>query len=334
MLATNFTLPYDFIILAASHWNSGGGGDSCRQFARALLKKGYNYVFVGATKVSKAYDLVGNKNISFDNTIVLCELPEKGYFDICKILKDKGSIIIYRIIDSWAHMPENDWYDIKTESKMIKFADLCYAASPVLLVKFRKIRSDIRLLPNAANKEQFKKRPFKKPTDLEEADITIGFYSSFWTDWFDWGLVKNVAAKKPNWTFNLIGGNSVKIMAEIDNIPHNINLIGQKNWEDLYKYLHYFDVCIIPYICKDGSNEANPVKALEYLAGYKPIVSYYNESLVGIPYIYFYKKEINFIKNIEMAKNIEIDKEVVDDFIEKNTWEHRIEMLINQISRQ
>lgn len=325
------TLSYDFIILANSHWDSGGGGNSSQQYARTMSKKGYSYVFIGPTEISKAYEIIKNPKICFAEIVVLCNLPRKDYFEVCKILKDKGCKIIYRIVDLWKHMPENEWYDVKVEYELIKLANLCYTSTQALLHKFKKIRSDIRLLPNGVDAEQFSRKPAKKLSDLKNGEITIGFWGMFWIDYFDWDLIKKVAREKPNWFFNIIGGKPAEIKSKIGNIPDNINLIGQKNWEDLYKYLYYFDVGIIPYICKDGSNESNPIKTLEYLAGYKPVVSYYNKSLMNIPYIYFYKGEKDFIDKIKLACNIKIDKIAVNNFINTNTWESRLDIILNSI---
>jgi glycosyltransferase involved in cell wall biosynthesis len=231
------------------------------------------------------------------------------------------------------YIPGNGWYDKNEESKMIKLADLCYASSVTLVDKFRRLRSDIRLLPNAVDKEQFSRIPDQKPADLKKGEITIGFWGMFWTDWFDWDLIQNAARKKPKWTFNLIGGKPAKIKKEIKGIPKNINLIRQKKWEDLYKYLYFFDVCIIPYISKTGSREANPIKALEYIAGYKPVVSYRNESLRDIPYLYCYKNSFDFIKKIEIANKVKINVTLVDNFLKKNTWEHRLTTIISELEK-
>lgn len=333
MLGDKPALSRNFIILSASDWDSGGGGSSGQQFARAMSRRGYRYAFVGPTQRSKAYKIIENKGISLNKTVIFCELPQEDYLDICKFFKKKDCEIVYRIVDWWAHMPKNDWYVIELEIELIKFADLCYATSQALVDKFRKVRNDIKLLPNGVDKEQFSRLPLEEPADLRKGEITIGFWGSFWCDWFDWNLIEDVARKKPNWTFNLIGGNPQKLRAKINKIPDNVNSIGQKNWHELFKYLHYFDVCIIPYTPKAGSNEANPVKALEYLAGYKPIVSYYNESLKEIPYVHFYKDEFDFINNIEKAKNIKIDKIIVDSFLENNTWECRLETILNEVDK-
>jgi len=322
---------YDFIILANSRWDAGGGGNSAQQYARTLAKTGFTYFFAGPTEASKVSGIITSPQVLFGKTIVLCSLPRRDYLDICRLLKRNGCKIIYRIVDYWEYMPRNSWYDKSIENKMIKLADLCYVSSRKLLDRLKNPRGDFKLLPNAVDKEQFGKKPQAKPPDLREGDITIGFWGTFWMHTFDWRLIKSVAQKRSRWAFNLIGGNPAKIKRAAGDIPDNVYLLGEKAWHQLYEYGYYLDLCIIPYLLKPGSDEANPIKALEYLACHKPTVSYYNESLGDIPYLYFYKDGDDFMKKIEIASGIRINRNLVDAFLNKNTWEYRLDTIMNDL---
>ena len=206
-------LPKQFwmIILANSRWDAGGGGNSAQQYARAMSKRNIPYLFVKPSDAGKACWFIRNGGVSFARPTVFCSLPTPNYFEICRYLKKQGCRIIYRIVDRWDSMPYNYWYDIRRERSLIELADICYASSTALARRFAKIRADIKILLNAVDIDRFCKRPLRRPADLKLGVITIGFWGSFWQEWFDWLLIKTAAAKRPNWYFNLIGGDPQRI---------------------------------------------------------------------------------------------------------------------------
>ena len=53
----------------------------------------------------------------------------------------------------------------------------------------------------------------------------------------------------------------------------NVYLCGWVDYAELPKYIHSFDVCIIPYVINEFTKGIYPLKLHEYLAAGKPIVS-------------------------------------------------------------
>jgi glycosyltransferase involved in cell wall biosynthesis len=326
-----------FVILAESAWNKGTGGNSCHQYARAISKMGYQACYVDPSSgesrtralLNKVYTPPGDREM-----YVLCLLPTRNFLSICKALREKGCWIVYINLDDWEDMIGNVWYDKETEIELIEMADCCFAASPVGVDRFKAIRGDILLLPNGVDIEGFRRPVRYKPRDLRVGEISLGFWGSFYCPWFDWPLIANAAREKPGWAFNIIGKADDEIKVDLGQLPLNVHLLGEKRWQDLHKYLCHFDVCLVPYAKTKGSLAANPVKTLEYLAGYKPVVAYENISIENYPYVFTYCSKGDFVKRIEEAKKIEVDRSRLDAFLNRHSWENRVRAILEFLERQ
>ena len=61
-------------------------------------------------------------------------------------------------------------------------------------------------------------------------------------------------------------------MAELRGLP-NVRLLGTKAHEQIPDYINAFDVCLIPYVVDELTDNISPAKLNEYLAIGKPVVS-------------------------------------------------------------
>ncbi|MEJ7674382.1 MAG: glycosyltransferase [Chitinophagaceae bacterium] len=89
---------------------------------------------------------------------------------------------------------------------------------------------------------------------------------------FDIELIREVAERKPDWNFVIIGP-VVKIDPETLPKFDNIHYPGGRSYEELPKYLAGWDVAIIPFLRNDSTKYISPTKTPEYLAGGKPVIS-------------------------------------------------------------
>ena len=53
----------------------------------------------------------------------------------------------------------------------------------------------------------------------------------------------------------------------------NIHWLGGRDYSQLPNYARAFDVCLMPFALNEATEFINPTKALEYMAGGRPIVS-------------------------------------------------------------
>jgi len=98
----------------------------------------------------------------------------------------------------------------------------------------------------------------------------IGFFGLL-ADWVDLDLVRDIAKRRPDWSFALVGKQATGTEA-LRGLP-NVHLLGQKPYALLPAYCRGFDVGIIPFRKSDLTLRANPLKLREYLAAGLPVVS-------------------------------------------------------------
>lgn len=88
----------------------------------------------------------------------------------------------------------------------------------------------------------------------------------------DWPLIAQVAARRPEWQWTLIGPTAKVSPAELPRAV-NIHYLGQQRYEDLPAFLKGFDVATMPFALNKATRYISPTKTLEYLAGGKEVVS-------------------------------------------------------------
>ena len=128
---------------------------------------------------------------------------------------------------------------------------------------------DVELIPNATDYEHFAGPPEELAFESDRA--VIGYYGAI-ADWFDAELVAHAARALPECDFLLIGSTFSANLEPLEGLP-NVTFTGEVPYEDLPRYLHAFDVCIIPFRIIELTRATNPVKVFEYLSAGKPVVS-------------------------------------------------------------
>lgn len=161
--------------------------------------------------------------------------------------------------------------------KALKRATVVAASSDALHAKAAVLRPDCVLAPNGARAEDFETL---RPLDWPELDalrastkVLIGYYGAI-ASWMDFDLVKSCARRKPDWTFLLLGDiyRGVVEPERIGECP-NIVLWNRVPYERLPWLLSKFDVATIPFKVNEITKAGSQVKAFEYMAGGKPVVS-------------------------------------------------------------
>jgi glycosyltransferase involved in cell wall biosynthesis len=99
----------------------------------------------------------------------------------------------------------------------------------------------------------------------------VGFFGVI-DERMDTELLRRVATERPQYQFVMIG--PVVKISEAD-LPRaqNIHYLGAKAYAELPRYLHGWDVAIMPFALNDATRFISPTKTLEYLAAGKPVVS-------------------------------------------------------------
>jgi glycosyltransferase involved in cell wall biosynthesis len=99
----------------------------------------------------------------------------------------------------------------------------------------------------------------------------LGFYGVI-DERFDIELVGELARRRPEWQFVLLGP-VVKIdPAELPR-GENLHYLGMKSYGELPTYLAHWDVALLPFALNEATEFISPTKTPEYLAAGVPVVS-------------------------------------------------------------
>lgn len=107
---------------------------------------------------------------------------------------------------------------------------------------------------------------------IRKDKIKVGYYGAL-ASWIDYELLQYLA-EDSKFQIILIGvehDNSLKESGLLE--WNNVKYFGRKPYSELAGYVHYFDVCIIPFLINDITKATSPVKLFEYMAMEKPIVT-------------------------------------------------------------
>ncbi|HEB52320.1 MAG TPA: methyltransferase domain-containing protein, partial [bacterium] len=158
---------------------------------------------------------------------------------------------------------------IEREQRLVAEADLVLTSSSWLE---REVGSRARAnvtIRNAGDFEHFARRPERVFADAQGRRV-IGYFGAI-AEWFDVELVAAVASANPDCLLLLIGADTVGAGARLRGLS-NVQLLGERPYEELPHYLHGFDVCLLPFRVMPLTLATNPVKVYEYFAAGKPVV--------------------------------------------------------------
>jgi glycosyltransferase involved in cell wall biosynthesis len=247
---------------------------------------------------------------------------------------------VYYCIDDYAALPDVNEEAIRgMDEDMTRKSGLVFVASDTLLEDKRRLNPNVHVSPHGVDFEHFARAQsadLAVPADTAHLPgPVVGFFGLI-ERWIDLELVDYLAAKRPHWTFLLIG----RVAVPADEVPQrpNIHLIGKRPYEQLPAYGKQFDAAIIPYRLTRQVMHANPIKLREYLAMGKPVVS------VSTPEIDKYADAVavarspeEFLARLDAAlarpsTPEEIRKRM--DRVASESWDARLQHVLEVVNRQ
>lgn len=194
-----------------------------------------------------------------------------GWGQLASVMRAKmGGTLIFDCMDDHAGFSNNATEVVRRETKLMEKADLVIASSARLHEKALSFNENSILVRNGTDFDMFHKLSPNGKLDHLKRPI-IGYHGAI-SEWFDPGVVQRCAERRPEWTFVLIGSTLGCEVNGLRRLP-NVHLLGEVPYRDLPGYLHYFDVCIIPFKVCELTLATNPVKFYEYISSGKPVVS-------------------------------------------------------------
>jgi len=297
------------------------------------FSQNWNRLFYSAPPLRTLEKIAKKWGCDPSNTVFICSFANKTARILLEYFSDKKFKMVYRHVDWFDTSHEKYGYDKSVADYACQVADLITISHPELTRNLPENLKKPLVSTNGIDLSLWcsQRAHQEKPPDIFQGEITIGFWGTFWGDCIDWGLIRFLAARNPDWQINLIADRKY-LNIDSTSLPPNIHLLGFKPTPLLPAYLDHFDVCLIPFRQDmPFAKYANPIKALEYLSGCKPVVTPYNESLIKYPGIFFFRSRQEAIEQICKAKKTRPDALTVTRFLSQNTWQKKAESILHAL---
>ena len=181
---------------------------------------------------------------------------------------------------------------LEREAELYRRADVVFTGGRSLYAAKRDRHANVHCFPSSVDAAHFATARTGLAEPADQAGIPhprIGFFGVI-DERMDVGLVAELAARRPDWHFVLVGP-----VVKIDpaDLPRrdNLHYLGGKGYAELPAYVGGWDVAMMPWALNDATKFISPTKTPEYLAAGRPVVStavkdvvdtYAGEQLVSI----------------------------------------------------
>lgn len=212
------------------------------------------------------------------------------------------------------------------EERVMKRADLLIATSTWLEEHAHKYNANVAVIRNAGQYSDFCNAPAERYVDARGRKI-IGYYGAI-AEWFDVELIAAVARAFPDALVLLVGADTANVGARLREFD-NVEMTGEVPYARLPYYLYAFDICMLPFRVIPLTLATNPVKAYEYLAAGRSVVSIDLPEMAQFgDLVRLADSHDGFIEQVKVALTAQPDaQEVVDRrkaFAAGQTWAHRV----------
>jgi hypothetical protein len=239
------------------------------------------------------------------------------------IARELAGCVIYDCMDDISAFTTEGRND--DERRLMADADLVVVTSLRLEQEARKHAERVALVRNGCDYEHFAGTP-----RAIGARKVVGYYGAI-SDWFDVELVAQLAGRRPDWDFLLVGSTYGADVLPFGDLP-NVELAGEQPYADLPRWLGRMDVCIIPFKRGPLTEATNPVKVYEMLAAGRPVVSVPIPEVAALaPLVRLANDATEFEREIVAAFS-DAAAEARQAFARSQTWERRFEELWSAIA--
>lgn len=238
------------------------------------------------------------------------------------------SLTVYDCMDElsafWGAPPQL----LQKEKQLMQQADVVFTGGYSLYEAKQSKHPHVFAFPSSIDFAHFSSARKPQPDPVDQRPLAtprIGF-SGVIDERFDYKLLNELAERRPEWQFVLLGP-IVKIDPAL--LPHqqNVHYLGMKAYKDLPKYFSNWDVAILPFALNESTRFISPTKTPEYLAAGLPVVS---TPIRDVIRTYGSKELVEIADNVEsFEKAIErmltqksSNWQTVDAFLKESSWDH------------
>jgi glycosyltransferase involved in cell wall biosynthesis len=167
------------------------------------------------------------------------------------------------------------------ERALVARANLVFASSRILARDIEeRTGHPVRYLPHGVDFEEFRTRAERDPLPPELAALPrprVGYVARL-DERIDDEALRRIASERPDWSLVIIGGDGFQSaegrgrFASLCALP-NVHALGQKPRETIPAFTAGLDACLLCYRTDNWGAYVQPIKAYEYLACGRPVVS-------------------------------------------------------------
>jgi glycosyltransferase involved in cell wall biosynthesis len=206
------------------------------------------------------------RRMNMSRPLMIAGLPHAA--DVLPLLPRKA--LVYHCADDYASVRGFPSSLPEVEADLCRQAELVITTSETLCQARRAFNPNTYWIPNAADVEHFSS-PARPAPELYGVPRPIAGFVGGLSEWVDIDLLANLAKRRPEWSFVLVG----PVGTDVDAIRtcRNVRLLGARDYAQLPAYLAAMDVGLIPFKHSAVTYHADPIKAYEYLAAGLPVVA-------------------------------------------------------------
>jgi len=246
--------------------------------------------------------------------------------------------LIYYCVDEFSEFSGYDREAIqRLERRLIERCDLVITTAEHLQDAKSRLHPNTHLVTHGVSYEHFARARddiVQVPQAMRDMQgmhgmcaPVFGFFGMI-ADWIDLDLIAELARRRPEWSFVLLGQASTSIDACAG--LSNVHFLGQVPFDVLPGYCKAFDVGLIPFRINRLTLHVNPIKLREYLAAGLPVVS------TDLPEVRRYRAHVHigrsvdeFEKACEQALQERTDHhcKLRQATVRNETWRDKVEQL-------
>jgi len=186
--------------------------------------------------------------------------------------------LVYECYDEYRADPAGGWTFAQIqalETEMLQAADIVFVTSQVLYEDRKQRHPNVHLVPNGVPYEMFQSAKNQPPArDLATfGKPVVGYVGNCAAKLLDMELIDCLAGALPTYSFVFIGPFREGDVPNFLDTRPNVHFLGRRPYQSVPRYILGFDVAIIPMRLNDFTVPVDPLKAWEYLALGKPVVS-------------------------------------------------------------
>ena len=213
------------------------------------------------------------------------------------------------------------------EKELFRHVDLVFTGGQSLYEAKRNQHPAVHAFPSSIDASHFGKARLNVDDPEDQAHIPhprLGFFGVI-DERFDAELLDQVAARRPDWNFVMIGP-VVKIdPATLPKHP-NIHYLGGKKYSELPDYLAGWDIALLLFARNESTRFISPTKTPEYLAAGKPVISTSIRDVVR-PY-----GELKLVEIADTADEFIAAAEQLLAKTDQSEWLKRVDAFLENVS--